>query len=1656
MAQRVSARSYSLRRRAASSVASFDAPSTAARAALSVSASYYSPLAPPPADQQHQAEEDAEEEEARAVEGGKVDGGESSSTDSGVRVGQAVHSVQSAVGPVSRSAPHARTWSNATSTRFVATVTEAICTLNDCAHCCKCHLRHNKSGYGRCMRTARQPWWDCECAGKCAAGRCAQVECAGSHIAVDLARSQPSSYHEDHLSSTVLVASPHPTPSPSPPAGVRRAAGGVHVDEEVCVSPQAGMPASPTAAYRQPSTTVADGGLVASSVVVVGGVDGVGMAEQVLETSGETGLGATVRAGRAVGSQLPSQVLSFLRALPHTPHPLPVISDGRCSVASVLLALRAIPNAHTTNEGRRVIDEQRRRLGQSMLDKWTERGWVQQVPVSLRGGARRVDALDGRARRSYWVHQQLLAEGPADAWLDHCVLYAASAEYDVGVLVLYTEGSGQWYCRHVGASKSSYIVLYHACGHYEAVEYDGLRQFPADHELVTGLLQYATTHVPQYPPEDDEDLAEMEAEAAESKAAGRSGAAVTVVSTAEASERASPLTTTPQTTRQRRSKRAPRSRGKARARRTLDLDQHEEVAQPPAQPVEASVPAEGIRQLPPLIAQVAEHGPLYDRVSFHNHAQWRAANEPVWNAYRLASMTGQRGQLTAILLDLLLLPQRVLPKMGRSGKAARRRAVAGTDHRLRSEAERLRARYNCPDPNMKNEQQATMSTHTMDNTMAQGGYQRPKRAASTAAREAIRQQAADTTDDAADAGPDVEEPAEGGARSEEEQDEPFPSLRRLTSSRAADPDSNAARRANYLVQCGLARKAAQVLHSTTQMADMRAVAVQESLLQLHPRPLAGTVLPGLPQSAPPSVLEDDAGVRRLLTQSDNGTAAGPSGWGGNMLAILVQSDICRLGVIALLADIINGQLPDDARQLLLASRLVALSKPNSEGHRPIAVGELFYRLAAIVAVRRVSSEAASLLAPHQYGIGVPGGAEKIVHSLQHELVDTDKRLALLQLDITNAFNSCDRARLLRELYALPGLQSMFRIADFAYSQPSALVLSGSDGLMIESAQGVRQGDPLSALLFCVYMRQLLQQASEQTGVRVYGFFDDISLLGTPQQLMAALERLQPVLATASLQLNTAKSHFTYFHDQLTPLSATVLHTLSAGNIQLHHSWVGVVGAVVGRDDAAIRAGMRSTLEAAGGYDAFFRRVQLDDMPIQTAMLLLRGCMVPAMHYHLRCVAPVCIEDEAQQFDDRMMEATMSKLGLDESERTERTIALLQRKLRDGGWGMIAASHTSPAAYLGSLAACHSEPVFAPYCGTTPLPGSSLLHRWLEDGLKRVRQAAPGDSYQADIEPLLPATAGSFFHFQAEATPSTTAKLQHALNAKANQHNVKAAVQSLEERSRGGDKWDWAHHKAITARGAWGWKVVRPEGPQLRLADVEYAVAARLNFGLPPFPARTMATLPEECPLCTHKTTGERISLRSDPWHWLSCSSLKRNELTRRHDAVADAIARVALQVGGQVRREVRTGSGQQAAAGPADRFPRSVAADRRGGVAHADSELHSTSPISNSHRAGPQRSQVRRSGCATWCGAAERVCGLVRRAGEWCIRARASHRRGRRAVELRHVEQWQYRATNTGRSCSGRATRQCAGRAVGLHSSGVQEVATPATSEYGGRGQSRE
>ena len=112
-----------------------------------------------------------------------------------------------------------------------------------------------------------------------------------------------------------------------------------------------------------------------------------------------------------------------------------------------------------------------------------------------------------------------------------------------------------------------------------------------------------------------------------------------------------------------------------------------------------------------------------------------------------------------------------------------------------------------------------------------------------------------------------------------------------------------------------------------------------------------------------------------------------------------------------------------------------------------------------------------------------------------------------------------------------------------------------------------------------------------------------------------------------------------------PLLRSMSATLAEHDVQVPEQWVEVVGAVIGRDDDAIRAGVAATLNVDEGTAAFFPRLQLDTLSVQSAMLILRQCGVPKMNYALRCMPPPCVEQQATTFDELVMDAARSKLLL---------------------------------------------------------------------------------------------------------------------------------------------------------------------------------------------------------------------------------------------------------------------------------------------------------------------------------------------------------------------------------------------------------------------------
>ena len=91
----------------------------------------------------------------------------------------------------------------------------------------------------------------------------------------------------------------------------------------------------------------------------------------------------------------------------------------------------------------------------------------------------------------------------------------------------------------------------------------------------------------------------------------------------------------------------------------------------------------------------------------------------------------------------------------------------------------------------------------------------------------------------------------------------------------------------------------------------------------------------------------------------------------------------------------------------------------------------------------------------------------------------------------------------------------------------------------------------------------------------------------------------------------------------------------------------------------------------------------------------------------------------------------------------------------------------------------------------------------------------------------------------------------------------------------------------------------PKGHVFDVDVIDYHSASSLSDTVYMRPS-----LPKHCPLCRQGMTGEPVSLHDDPEHWPVCPNTKDGELRRCHNAVLDAFARVAGQVGVQVVREV--------------------------------------------------------------------------------------------------------------------------------------------------------
>ena len=201
----------------------------------------------------------------------------------------------------------------------------------------------------------------------------------------------------------------------------------------------------------------------------------------------------------------------------------------------------------------------------------------------------------------------------------------------------------------------------------------------------------------------------------------------------------------------------------------------------------------------------------------------------------------------------------------------------------------------------------------------------------------------------------------------------------------------------------------------------------------------------------------------------------------------------------LASKVLKGEL--EQKDMLLGSHLIPLQKENGKV-RPIACGELFFRVISRAAVRQINFKCS----PYQLGVGTRNGVEPILEALRIKCRNRE----IIALDLKNAFNTIKRKLVLEEAKRL--IPKLWRFIRWGYEDFTKLYLP--DGSIMLSKSGVKQGDPISPLLFSigydVVLRKLRSRLNEngiQESAMILAYLDDTYVsckngltLGTMQNL----------------------------------------------------------------------------------------------------------------------------------------------------------------------------------------------------------------------------------------------------------------------------------------------------------------------------------------------------------------------------------------------------------------------------------------------------------------------------------------------------------------------------------------------------------------------------
>lgn len=487
--------------------------------------------------------------------------------------------------------------------------------------------------------------------------------------------------------------------------------------------------------------------------------------------------------------------------------------------------------------------------------------------------------------------------------------------------------------------------------------------------------------------------------------------------------------------------------------------------------------------------------------------------------------------------------------------------------------------------------------------------------------------------------------------------------------------ANLSTRIKRAVAMGKLSRASRMLSDESGIAPVDEATLAQLRAQ-HPSgdalPFADTTLPSVP--AAPDLEELLYAFREFKPE----TGAAVSGWNQPLMKLALQNKSFQSFMVLLCAQVARGTAP--GQQMLCASRLTPLVKPGG-GVRPIAVGELFYRL--ITKALHKKFRAPDALLPTQLGVKTPGGVEPLVRVVElmsrgeldefhwwssnpESQVEMPLWAYLTSLDWKNAFNSLSRSTMAAAI--AEHCPQLLRTAKWAYDNPTPLVIGSANGTthVLQSSNGVRQGDPLGPLFFSIGIRALLERLETALGEEhvVMAYLDDIFIISKePGALLAAKRAVEGNPEGLSLNVSKCREY-------------------TRGEIQ--SSGVRLLGTCVGPFEARNNFATEAVRASIDKLEALMET----DVSAQVKLLLVRMCIQQEQRHLLRSLDTRDCSDLWVWLDSVLQDAALQSRGSEQDGEYDQDIASLP--VREGGLGILSHGEIAPHA---RVAAKHSSDNF---------------------------------------------------------------------------------------------------------------------------------------------------------------------------------------------------------------------------------------------------------------------------------------------------------------------------------------------------------------------------